>query len=225
MSFSKSYPFLIALKENNSREWFEANKSAYQSSQQEMKEFTHLLVDKMKAHDNVDEGATKIFRIFRDVRFSKDKTPYKTHLSGFLRRATSSLRGGYYFSIQPGQSYAGGGFFRPEPADLLHIRKHLDQDAEPLREVLDSEKFKQVFGELGGEKVKSAPKGFSKENPNIDLIRYKQFIVTHKFTDEEVQDALFPEKLNEVFRNMRPFFDVMSEILTTDLNGLPLSDQ
>ena len=171
----------------------------------------------MDSHDQLDKS--KVYRIYRDVRFSKDKTPYKNHWSGTFGRATHYLRGGYYYQIEPGKSYAAGGFFGPNAQDLLHLRKQISQDADLLREVLKSDEFKNTFGELQGEQVKTAPKGFSKEDPNIDLLRFKQFLVYRHFSDDEVLEPNFINILNDTFKAMRPYFDVMSEYLTTDLNG------
>ena len=105
---------------------------------------------------------------------------------------------------------------------MKHIRLQLQADDQPLRQILSDKSFKKYFGGLEGEQVKTAPKGFSKEDPVIDLLRYKQLILTHSFTDKEVIRQDFVEKVNEGFRNMRPFLDYMSDILTTDLNGTPL---
>ena len=115
-----------------------------------------------------------------------------------------------------------GGFFNPNAQDLLHIRNQLSQDGDFLREVIDSKKFKNFFGELGGEQLKTAPRGFEKDHPDIDLLRYKQFIIRHDFTLAEATKSDFPKKMSEAFQKMRPFFDCMTEILTTDLNGISL---
>lgn len=221
MSLTKSLSFLSALTSNNNREWFNDHKSQFLDSQQEVRVFAEGLHEKMSEHDHLEDWK-KIFRLYRDVRFSNDKTPYKTYWSGSFRRATDQLRGGYYFSIQPGNSYVAGGFFGPNAQDLLHIRKQIAQDPAQLRSVLDNQKFRETFGQLIGEQVKTAPKGFLKDDPAIDLIRYKQFIVEHRFSDEQVLADDFTETASAVFRQMRPYLDYMSDILTTDLNGSSL---
>jgi uncharacterized protein (TIGR02453 family) len=131
-------------------------------------------------------------------------------------------RGGYYFHIEPGNSFIGGGFWAPNPQDLKRIRDEIAFDAAPLRKILKSKSFITTFGELQGEQVKTAPKGFDINNEAIDLLRYKQFLLMKKFTDKEVLDPSFAKQAALAFKNMRPFFDYMSDILTTDINGIAL---
>ena len=179
-------------------------------------------MEHLKANDLIEN--VKIFRIYRDVRFSKDKQPFKTHFGGHFTRATNKLRGGYYLHICPGESFLAGGFWEPNKEDLARIRKEFETDATEINAIVNTPDFKKYFGKLKGEAVKSAPRGFDKNHPNIDLIRLKQFIVTREFTDEEV---LAPNFLNEVvasFVAMRPYLDYMSDVLTTDLNGISLVD-
>lgn len=216
--------FLRELRQNNNREWFNANKDWYRREHANMIAFAETLRDRMSHHDTIEPASGKqmLFRIYRDVRFSKDKSPYKAHFAGVLRRATQWRRGGYYFHISPGESMLGGGFWKPEKEDLLRIRQELAADAEPLREIIAAPDFKASFGELRGEQLKTAPKGFPRDHPNIDLLRYKQFIVRRDFTDAAVANPGFVDRVVETFRHMRPFFDYMSEVLTTDENGQPL---
>lgn len=223
---SPTIEFLQKLVKNNNREWFKDNRALYERSHKNIIEFADRLLELMQKHDHIEtpSGKKSLFRIYRDTRFSKDKTPYKDNWGGGFRRATQELRGGYYFQVQPGNSFIAGGFWGPNPQDLLHIRKQIAQDPEPLRAILDSKTFKDYFSELGGDRVKTAPKGFSKEDPAIDLLRHKQFVVRHYFTDKEVLHHDFLSKVSSGFQQMRPFFDCMSEILTTDLNGTPLFD-
>jgi uncharacterized protein (TIGR02453 family) len=129
------------------------------------------------------------------------------------------LRGGYYYHIEPGNTFIAGGFFGPNPSDLKLIRSHLDLDDTLLREALDSSIIKSFFGALAGEQVKTAPRGFSADHPAIDLLRYKQFMLRHHYDDTEVLQRGFSAKMAEGFQHLTPFFDVMSEMLTTDLNG------
>ena len=118
-----------------------------------------------------------------------------------------------------------GGFFEPNPDDLLRIRKEFEMDASPMRKILSQKEFDAAFGGFVQEyAVKTAPKGFSKEDPNIDLIRLKSFFVTHAFTDAEVTSPHFKDQLVHHYELLRPFFDYMSEVLTTDLNGVSLID-
>lgn len=214
--------FLKEIELNNNRVWFNENKPRYQEQQAHMKAFGEALLDEMSHHDHIERF--KLLRIYRDVRFSKNKLPYKKNMSGSMSRATQWLRGGYYFHIEPGNSFAAGGFWSPNSADLKRIRTEIEADDQPLRTIIADPIFQKTFGALQGEGVKTAPKGFSKEHPAIDLIRKKQFIVTRKFSDKEVTSGNFLSELDQTFRNMRPFFDYMSEVLTTDANGIPIED-
>ncbi len=220
MISKENFEFLKALAANNNREWFEANKATFEIYKNEFKLLHASIESLMNTHDQVAGG--KVYRIYRDVRFSKDKTPYKSHWAGSFKRATHYLRGGYYYQIQPGKSYIAGGFFGPNSQDLLHIRKQISQDPEHLLNVLNSNPFKETFGELTGEKVKTSPKGFSADDPAIDLLRHKQFLVYRHLTDEEVLHPDLAMAINNTFQAMRPYFDVMSDYLTTNLNGEPL---
>jgi len=165
----------------------------------------------------------KLYRIYRDVRFSPNKDPYKTHFSGYIERATKWKRGGYYFQISPnGNSMAGGGFWNPEKEDLLRIRQEIANDDKPLRKIINAKAFKDTFTQLDGEQLKTAPRGFDKAHPAVDLLRYKQFLISRQFTDKEVLDGNFVKELCKVYKKMRPFFDYMSDVLTTDENGVPI---
>lgn len=222
---SDNFEFLKELGLNNNREWFTENKKLYEANLKNIVVFADALLAKMNEHDVLETptGKKSLFRIYRDVRFSKDKSPYKTHWSGSFRRATQLRRGGYYFHIQPGnQSFIGGGFWEPNKEDLQRIREEIAADPSEMRQILSNPNFIKTFGALQGEQLKTAPKGFDKEHPAIDLLRYKQFIFSRNFTDKEVLQPNFLEQANQTFQHMRPFFDYMSDVLTTDANGMPL---
>lgn len=212
--------FLQDLKAHNDRDWFTDQKPRYQTARKEFKIFANKLLDEFSHHDEIE--ALKLFRIYRDVRFSKDKTPYKPHFSGSMTRATKWRRGGYYFQISPGASFAGGGFWGPDSSDLKRIRTEIANHPDEMRAVLQHPDLQNNFNGLEGDQVKTAPRGFKKDHPAIDLLRYKQFLLTHPFTDEEVLAPDFAQQLSRVFQAMRPFFDYMSEVLTTDENGVPI---
>lgn len=209
--------FLKELKKNNNRDWFQESKVRFQEVQAQVKGFYLAIMDNLKKHDDIER--LKMFRIYRDVRFSKDKTPYKPHFAGHFVRATSRNRGGYYLRIRPGESFLAGGFWDPNKEDLLRIRKEFEMDSTEIRKILADKTFKKNFGELQGDAVKTAPRGFDKTHPDLDLIRMKQFIVTREFTDEEVLSTNFLNEIDASFNAMRPYFDYMSDVLTTDLNG------
>lgn len=213
--------FLEQLKKNNHRDWMQENKKQYQANEKLLKQF---YADVEAGLNETDEIAkVKVFRINRDIRFSKDKTPYNVHRSVSFSRAGVHRRGGYYLRLEPGKSLMAGGFFSPEPADLLRIRKEFEMDASRIRKIMNEKKFKEAFGDFVQEfAVKTAPKGFSKDDPNLDLIRLKSFFFTHEFSDKEVLSPDFRDKLLYHFQLLRPYFDYMSEVLTTDLNGVSL---
>lgn len=215
----KLFQFLEALEINNNREWFANNKSSFKKAEEEFKLLISEIQERLSQIDNIATDATKIFRIYRDVRFSKDKTPYNLHRSASFKRATNELRGGYYLRIKRNESVIVGGFFGPNTSDMLHIRKQIQQDPNALTAILSSNDVKEYFNGLEGEKVKSAPRGFSKEDPAIELLKYKQLLLKKTFTDEEVRSPAFAKNVVDGFAKMRPFFDYMSDILTTDLNG------
>lgn len=222
MTLDKSvFDFLKKLKKNNDRDWFNAHKEDYLKQHVIMIQFADNLLAEMQKHDHIEtvSGKKSLHRIYRDIRFSSDKTPYNTNFSGGFKRATAALRGGYYFHIEPGNSFVGGGFWGPNPEDLKRIREDIADNGDELKQILNSKKFKSNFGQLWGETLKTAPKGFDKDHPHIDLIRMKQFLISKSFTDEEVLSKNFHLKMNAAFKEMRPFFDYMSLALTTDANG------
>lgn len=214
--------FLRDLAAHNDRDWFAEHKPRYETAWKNMKKFVAAVEAEMSKFD-VLEGS-KLFRIYRDVRFSKDKLPYKSNLSAGFKRATAKRRGGFYLHIQPGESFVGGGFWEPNPADLKRIRDEFAADAGPIRKIIAGKEFQKYFGELQGDEVKTAPKGFSKEDPNIDLIRKKQFVVSRKFSDAEVLKTDFASEVAQTFQAMLPYFDYMTGVLTTNLDGESLVD-
>ena len=217
------FNFLKTLEKNNNRQWFAKNKPKYLEANETFKALAEAINEGMQKQDNIEK--MKLFRIYRDVRFSKNKDPYKNSFSGGFSRATKALRGGYYFHLQPGnKSMVGGGFWQPEPADLKLIRQEIAADASPLRKIISSPSFIKHFGELKGQQLKTAPKGYPKDHPAIDLLRYKSFIVSKYFTDEEVGTPGFVKEVLKHFKATRPFFDYMSEVLTTDSNGVSMLD-
>jgi uncharacterized protein (TIGR02453 family) len=212
------FEFLLNLKENNNREWMQEHKKDYLANEKRLKEFYTATEKGLNVTDEI--AKTKIFRINRDIRFSNDKTPYNVHRSVSFRRAGAQRRGGYYLRLESGNSYMAGGFFDPSPADLLRIRKEFEMDSSEIREILAQKDFKKAFGNFNQEyAVKTAPKGFNKATENIDLIRLKSIFVNHKFTDKEVFAADFNDNLIHHYQLLRPFFNYMSDVLTTDLNG------
>ena len=220
---AETLDFLRELAKNNTKDWFTEHKPTFKALEADVKSFFESLKERMGKHDHIER--LKVFRIYRDVRFSKDKTPYKSQFSASFSRAGAALRGGYYICIKPGESFVATGFWDPNKEDLFRIRKELELDADEFRKVISKKDFKAIWGELQGDGVKTAPKGFDKEDPNIDLIKKKQFIFVRNFTDKEVLSENFIDEVDRSFRAIRPYFDIMSNILTTNLNGESLIDQ
>jgi uncharacterized protein (TIGR02453 family) len=224
MIHRSGFDYLQKLKKNNHRDWFNDNKATYQKELEQVELFAEALLRELNKHDEIEtpSGKKSLHRIYRDIRFSSDKTPYKTNWSGNFKRATKYRRGGYYFHLEPGNSYLAGGFWAPNAPDIKRVRDEIAFDAAPLRKILKSKTFINTFGALQGEQLKTAPKGFDAGHEAIDLLRYKQFLLIRRFTDKEVLGDSFLSDANTTFKNMRPFFDYMSEVLTTDTNGLEL---
>ena len=216
-----TFTFLKNIKKHNNRNWFNANKSIYVEQHEAVIHFADALIEQMNKYDKIEtpSGKKAVFRIYRDVRFSKDKSPYKTHFGMHMSRATKLLRGGYYFHIEPGKCFVGGGFWGPTPEDLNHIRKQIALDPKPLRNIIKSKNFKKNFGKLEGEKLVNVPRGFEKDHPAADLLKHKQFLISKAIPEKVLLSKKGLDEVVKSFRAMRPFFDYMSDILTTNTNG------
>jgi uncharacterized protein (TIGR02453 family) len=213
------FTFLNELKQNNNRDWFDSNKKRYQAEENALKKFFTTISDGLNEFDEIEK--TKIFRIYKDVRFSKDKTPYKTNRSANWMRAGANRRGSYYLQLEPGNSFLASGFFEPNPQDLLRFRKEFEMDDAPIRNIFNHTDFKKEFdGFEESSQVKTAPKGFDKEHKAIDLIKNKNFFVIHYFSDKEVLVSNFSEEVKRLFKLTLPFLNYMTEVVTTDLNGV-----
>ena len=215
---TSAFQFLTELTNNNNRDWFAEHKNLYDASLKNAKEVFSLMHKNLEEHDEIEKQ--KIYRIYRDVRFYKDKTPYNPRFAVSYSRSGKHLRGGYFLQIKPGETMLGGGFWQPEKDDLLRIRKEFELDDSEIRDILSEEKFVKYFGgKLEGNELKTAPKGFDKEHKSIDLIRKKGFIAVRRFSDKQVLSKDFVKEVNNSFKAMRPYFNLMSDILTTNLNG------
>jgi uncharacterized protein (TIGR02453 family) len=220
MQFEKStLNYLQELQLNNNRDWFADEKETYLKAQLNAKDVFAAIHLKLQKHDEIEKS--KMMRIYRDVRFSKDKTPYKVHFANSYARLGKDLRGGYFLRIRPGASFLAGGFWDPSKDDLFRIRKEIELDASDIKEVLQDKNYKKYFGGKfeSFSELKTAPRGFDKEHPDIELLRKKGFIASRSFTDEEVLASNFSEEVDKSFKALRPFFNLFSDILTTNLNG------
>lgn len=211
--------FLKELEQYNQREWFVEQKNRFLEAQQNAKSFFAEIHGTLQKHDQIE--TSKMMRIYRDVRFSNDKTPYKAHFANSFSRFGKELRGGYFIRIKSGESLLAGGFWEPSKEDLFRIRQEIAQDATEIRAILTEEKYQRYFGGKfeSFEELKTSPRGFDKEHPASDLLRKKGFIAQRNFTDEEVLSPNFLHEIDQSFQALRPFFNLFSDILTTNLNG------
>lgn len=214
---SDIFSFFKKLEKNNNREWFEQHKPEFKALETTVKQFGEALKDQLNQHDSIDRF--KLFRVYRDVRFSKDKTPYKIHFGLTWHRTKPEYRGGYYLHLKPNDIFLACGFWDPNPADLKRIRQEIDMDGDEYRDIINEPNFKRIWGELQGDSVKTAPKGYAKDHPNIDLLRHKQHIFMVRYTEEDVAAADFLDRLDTALQAVRPFVDYMSAVLTTNADG------
>lgn len=222
-----TFDFLTALSHNNNREWFNANKGKYVQAQENVMAFIDDLIQAMNRHDHLatHTGKESLYRIYNDVRFSEEKKPYNPRFAGHLSRLKPQLRGGYYFWITPGASRLGCGFTYPNAEDLLRIRMDIDSNHTEWYRLLKLRSIRTVFGNMDGDQVKTAPRGFAKDHPAIDLLRYKQYWFECSITNAEVLAPDFLRKADKTYQAIRPFFDHLSGVLTTDLNGVSKLDK
>ena len=175
------FTFFKKLEKNNNRDWFNENKPEFKAIEKDVKAVYNTIFENLNMHDEIDK--LKVFRIYRDVRFSKNKLPYKTHFGGSFHRLKPRLRGGYYLHLQPNnESFIATGFWEPAKEDLLRIRKEFEMDDSEIRDILADKKFNTVWGNsFVGDEVKTAPRGFDKEHKAIDLIKKKQYIFINEW--------------------------------------------
>lgn len=215
--------FLSELEKNNYKAWFDEHKPQLTIHQETIKRLVEGIEKEMEKFDVLEK--TKIFRIYRDVRFSKDKTPYKNNMSVGFTRAGAHRRGGYYLHIEPGgNSFIGGGFWAPEPHDIKRIRDDYAMFPESIQSITTDKQFIKYFGQMEGESLVKAPKGYDANHPNIELIKKKQFLLMKKLTDSDLLDPNLAQTVGQTFNAMMPFFDYMSEVLTTNINGESILD-
>lgn len=209
--------FLSDLKDHNEREWFSKNRKRYDDAKENFEEFVQKLIDNIAVFDPILKGLEAkscIFRINRDIRFSKDKSIYKTHLGAFIVRGgrnNGDKFPGYYFHIEPGNnSMIAGGAYQPPMPWLTGIREMIAGDGEKLMKIISDKDFVKNFGELDGEKLKSAPRGVPKDHPYIELLKMKSFIVSRIIDDSKIiSPGCFKEVLESV-KAIKPLNDFIT---------------
>lgn len=214
----ETFGFLEELKKNNDRKWFANNKLIYQKCLANAKDVFSEIFQNLEKYDTIERQ--KIFRIYRDVRFSKDKSPYKPRFATEFKRQGQERRCDYFLNIEPGDSFIAGGYWMPDKDDLFRVRKEIELDDSEFREILASDDFVKYFGgRLEGEELKTAPRDFDKNHKAIDLLRKKGYLVIRRFSDDEVLSESFIHEVDKTFIALRPLFDLVSDILSTNLNG------
>lgn len=213
-----TFGFLTAIKANNDREWFQAHRDQYDHAWQNMKDFTARLIDGLAQWDryiSVDIPVSKcVFRIYRDTRFSKDKTPYKTWLGAGISTAGRKLNGPeYYIHIQPGNSFAAAGYWRPEKEHLAAIRQEIDYNGARLHDILHESPFNPYCELDMKDTLKRPPAGFSEDHPYIDWLKLKSFTALVSFADDELQRPDGVEQVLTAYRRMYDFKLFLHEAL------------
>ncbi|MDX2174373.1 MAG: DUF2461 domain-containing protein [Bacteroidota bacterium] len=207
-------PFLKKLQANNNKDWFEAHRPQYVVAKEEFEAFVQEIIGGIRKFDpKIEDLQAKqcIFRINKDVRFSKDKSPYKNNMGASINPGgKKSLEAGYYLHVQPGASFLAGGVYMPMPDKLASVRQEIDYNPEPLLKILKSSSFKKYFKGLDEEdKLKNPPKGYDKEHEHVELLKNKHFVVSHQLSDKDLSDAKIKTTIISGFKAMHPFLEYL----------------
>ncbi len=210
--------FLTQLKENNNREWFQAHKPAYEKVKKEVEAFVASVIVEVAKFDKsigLLDAKDCMFRIFRDVRFSPDKSPYKTNIGGFITQGgRKGLNAGYYIHFEPGTCMLAGGVYMPRPDVLKLLRNEVYFHSNEFKAILNKPSFKKLFGDLDDfDKLKKAPKDFPADFPDVDLLKYKSYSVLHTVSDDRILAADYKDYAASVFREMYPFNDFLNRAI------------
>jgi uncharacterized protein (TIGR02453 family) len=211
---SQTLSFLRQLKKNNDKAWFDAHRKEYETAK---KDFEGFVADLLKAMVSLEPNLANqqvkdcSYRIFRDVRFSKDKTPYKSHFGAFFSRGGRKWDGaGYYLHLEPGAIFAGGGLWMPEPALLKKVRQEIDYDFKAFKGILDDKTFKKLFPKLNGETLSRPPQGYETDNPAIEFLKMKSLTAGHPMKDEELTSANALKNVVSVFTTLSPLINFLN---------------
>ena len=210
--------FLQKLSKNNNKPWFDKHRDDYQAAKEDFEAFVaEILLGLSVSEPLFKEQQAKdcVFRIFRDVRFSKDKTPYKAHFGAFFSKGGRKFPGaGYYFHLEPGgKSFAGGGSWVPEAPLLKAIRQEIDYNFDEFMAVIENKKFKTLFKKIEGEQLKTLPQGYAADNPAIEYLKMKSFTVSCNVPDTDILGKGVVKKATDVFKTMQPFIDFLNRSL------------
>ncbi|MFI5221598.1 MAG: DUF2461 domain-containing protein [Bacteroidia bacterium] len=217
MDFKRALQFLTKLKKNNNKEWFDKNRNEYDELRKEILDLVTSMIKRIQSFDQTLAGLEAkqcMFRINRDIRFSKDKTPYKTNFGlTFNRDGKSSQFAGYYLHIQPGECFIAGGSYAPLPEHLAAIRQEIDYHFDEFKKIILNKDFRKYFGELSGEKLSRPPKGYEMENPAVEFLKHKAFLMWHKFDEKKLLEKDFEKYCATVFKAMKPALDFMNRAI------------
>jgi uncharacterized protein (TIGR02453 family) len=208
--------FLNTLRVNNNRDWFIKNRSFYLEAKDNFESFVQEIINQIIEFEPIMKGLEVkncVYRINRDIRFSNDKSPYKTHFGAFLVRGgkkNGDKFAGYYFHIEPGKSIVAGGAYMPLATWLNEIRERISDEPEKLIKIINSKSFIKYFGKIDGEKLKKAPKGYPADHPNIDLLRFKSYLVVNEVSDEFVLSDGYLDHTMKIIKEMKPFNDFLN---------------
>ena len=210
-----TFHFLNQIKKNNNRPWFEKNRPVYEKARAEFLVFVTKLISGIRKIENIPEKEPSkyVHRIYRDIRFSKDKTPYKSHFSAIIERGPEIGKCPFYLHIQPGKSMVGGGIWDPSPGILKKIRQEIDYNSAGLKKIINAKEFQKYFGAISGTKLARPPKGYEADNPNIEMLKFIQLYVTRNFDDDLVMsERLIPEIL-KTYKAALPFFTYFDTVM------------
>ena len=207
--------FFKQIEENNNKIWFENNRPIYETAKANYLEFMGELIPKIKQIDQIVEKDLKKYasRIHRDVRFSKNKSPYKNNISSLIERALDFKKCPFYIHIQPNGSFMGAGVYQPDSALLKRVRQEIDYNSSELHKIIGKPSFKETFGKITGDSLVRPPKGYDENNPNIELLKLKFYIVRKDFTDEEVMSPDFVDRIAEMYREALPFLEFLDNTI------------
>lgn len=209
--------FLQNLSQNNNREWFTENKKRYTDSQENMILFIENLITEMSCFDEdvlKTDAKKTLFRIYRDVRFSKDKSPYKTNMGASLGMGKGSQKAGYYLHVEPGKSFLASGIYMPDSSALKTIRKEISLYSQDFLKIIEDKNFKKTFKELDQEdQLKKIPQGFEKEDPMAEFLKLKNFIVVYPLKDENLTHTDAAKKFSKIFETAKPLNDFLNRAI------------
>ena len=211
--------FLKDLAKNNNKAWFDEHRPQYETAKTDFYALVEKLIPAIARFDEpIGRLLVKqcVFRINRDVRFSKNKAPYKSNMACYFNQAgKNGLGAGYYLHIEPGKSFAAGGIWVPEPSVLAGIRQEIDYNFADWKKIIENKKFKKTFieGLRSNEKLVRPPKGYDENNPAIEYLKMKSFIVSTPFADVDLQDKKFVDEVANTFKSIKPLIDFLNTAL------------